>query len=206
MSQQSKPRSDAPAKILEAADILFCERGYDAVSMQQVAEHAGVNKALLFYYFNSKDQLFDHVLEQYYASHMGALAASFAGGGDVLQRLHRMIDAYLDFMADNRRYAQLVQQQVAGGSVHRDLIRRNLKPLFDWTVEALSEIAPSTGPLAARHFYVTISGVVLNYFTYAPVLSELWGEDPLSTEAREERRQHVHWLVDALVDKLVSAR
>ena len=171
--------------------------------MQQVAEQAGVNKALLFYYFNSKDHLFDRVLEQYYAAHKGALSDAFSGEGDVLARLHSMIDAYLDFMADNRRYAQLVQQQVAGGSVHRDLIQRNLKPLFDWTVEALSEIAPSTGPLSARHFYVTISGVVLNYFTYAPVLSELWGEDPLSAKAREERRSHVHWLVDALVDKLV---
>ena len=44
--------------------------------------------------------------------------------------------------------------------------------------------------------------MVINYFTYAPALDEVWQGDPMSAEARAERRLHVHWVVDALLEKL----
>ena len=202
MTKTKEKNNGTAERILASADILFCERGFDGVSMRDVAQHAEVKKASLFYHFSNKEALFDRVLEQYYQAHREALSASFDGEGTLRERIHTLMDAYLDFMADNRRYAQLVQIQVASGSIHRDLIERNLRPLFDWIVDALAPVAPETGPLSARQFYVTISGIVINYFTYAPVLSTLWGEDPLSEPAREERRAHVHWLVDAFLDKL----
>ncbi len=202
MANTKEKTNGTAQRILVSADVLFCERGFDGVSMRDVAQHADVKKASLFYHFSNKEALFDRVLEQYYQAHREALSDAFDGEGTLRERIHTLMDAYLDFMADNRRYAQLVQIQVASGSIHRDLIDRNLRPLFDWIVEALSPVAPDTGPLSARQFYVTISGIVINYFTYAPVLSALWGEDPLSEPAREERRAHVHWLVDAFLDKL----
>ena len=79
-------------------------------------------------------------------------------------------------------------------------------PLFEWFETALAEVTAPDGPLAARHFFVSFSGITINYFTYSPVLAPAWGADPLSPQAIEERRAHVHWLVDALLAGLERHR
>jgi len=48
-------------KILEAANKVFVEKGFDGTRMQQIADEAKINKSLLHYYYRSKDKLFHHV-------------------------------------------------------------------------------------------------------------------------------------------------
>jgi TetR/AcrR family transcriptional regulator len=50
-------------KIFEAATDVFTEKGMDGARMQDIANHAGINKALLHYYFRTKDKLFNAVFE-----------------------------------------------------------------------------------------------------------------------------------------------
>ncbi|MBW2254223.1 MAG: TetR/AcrR family transcriptional regulator [Deltaproteobacteria bacterium] len=195
---------ETPSRILEAADDLFGQLGYDGVSMRDVARRAGVNKALVFYHFGGKDALFARVLHGYYEAHRLALESALTEELPVDARLHRVIDAYLDFIRENRHYARLVQRQVVGSEEHRALIEENLGSLFTWTEQALAEVAPEAGPLAARHFFVTMSGAVINYFTYGPALARLWGADPLSDEGIEERRAHLHWMLGSLLGSLAE--
>jgi TetR/AcrR family transcriptional regulator len=194
--------NDKPTRILAAADELFGEIGYDGVSVRDVAERAGVNKALVFYYFRSKEELFSRILAGYYGAHREAIEAAFAQEGPFGERLHRLIDAYFDFMVHNTRYPRLVQQQLTGSGSHLGVIRENLAELERWTERALAGTAPKDGPLAARHFFVTFSAAMINYFTYAPALGSVWDGDPMAPDALEERRTHLHWLVDAVVAHL----
>ncbi len=204
MARKGSPKRETAARILAAADELLGEVGFEGASVGEVAQRAGVNKALIFYYFNSKAELFERVLERYYANHLQALSGAFDAAGPLVVRLHRMIDVYFDFIIDNRRYPRLIQQLVSGSDAHLALVQRNLTPLFEWITKALSEVTPATGPLSARHFWVTFSGTVINYFTYAPVLAPVWGEDPMSPNALSERRTHLHWMVDAVLSRLSS--
>ena len=50
--------------ILEAAKKVFLDKGFDGARMQEIADEAGINKALLHYYFRSKDKLFDAIFEE----------------------------------------------------------------------------------------------------------------------------------------------
>ena len=202
--KQTKKRDDGgrAALILAAADSLFGELGFDAVSVRDLAERAGVNKALVFYYFGSKEELFERVVSAYYEAHERALKDAFEGSGAVDGRLHRLVDAYVDFIDANRNYPRLVQQQVASRGPALDLIRRNLVPMQRWVEHALEGLVPTDGPLAARHFFLTFSAAVINYFTYAEALAEAWDGDPTSAEGVAERRAHLHWLVDALLAAL----
>lgn len=202
MAKAALAESDTASIILEAADELFGERGFDAVSIRDVTERAGVQKALVFYYFRSKEGLFQQVLDRYYAAHRAALEAAAAVDRPPRERLHGVVDAYLDFINRNRRYPRLVQREVASLDGRLDLIQHSLASLFRWTEAALSEIAPQQGPLAARHFFVTFSGAVINLFTYGPALAPVWGSDPLSDAGIAERRAHLHWLVDTVLDRL----
>jgi TetR/AcrR family transcriptional regulator len=198
----SADRGETQRRILEAADTLLGEVGYEAASAKAVADRAEVNKALVFYYFGSKPKLFERVLERYYDAHRKVLTDAAKIAGDPRERLHGVVDAYLDFIDRNNRYPRLVQQLVAGSTAQHALIEKNIGPLFELITSMLADVTPDSGELAARHFFVTFSGMVINYFTYAPVLAAVWGDDPLSGEGLAERRRHVHWMVDALLDGL----
>lgn len=204
---KTKEKINRANLILEAAEALLGEVGYDGVSMRDVAQRAGVNKALIFYYFSSKAELFERVLERYYTAHREALTPAFAVQGDLKTRFHHVLDVYIDYISENIRYPRLIQSMVARG--HTDQItqiQRQLRPFFEWISRALEEIVTPDGPLAARQFFVSISGMVMNYFTYAPVLGTLWEGDALSPKAIEERRQHLHWIADVVIVRLLEEK
>jgi AcrR family transcriptional regulator len=192
-------RDERAGRILDATEELLWEMAPEAISTRHIAERAGVKKALVFYYWGSRAAVFEAVVERYYTRQREGLAQAFEGGGSFVERVHRMLDAHLDFIGANRIYPRLVQQQATGGGEMLEMVRSHMATLFDWTTRVIAEVAPERGPLAARQFYITLTGVIIGYFTYAPLLAERWDTDPLGPEALEERRQHVHWVVDAML-------
>lgn len=189
-------------EILDAASSLLTEAGTSAFSAAAVARRAGVNKALIFYYWGSVAELFERVLEGYYERQRAALEATQTDG-TVHERVHAMIDAYIDFMRDNQAYARIVQQEIAGGGAYADVVATHFAATAKWVVERLQSLVPETPEKVARQLHVSITGVVTTYFTYARGLTEAWdGRDPLSEDALVERRAHVHWVVDAWLDAL----
>ena len=56
-----KNRNEAEIAILNAAKSVFSVKGKDGATMQEIANEAGINKALLHYYFRNKDLLFEEV-------------------------------------------------------------------------------------------------------------------------------------------------
>lgn len=199
-------RSETAKAILEAADRLLTEVGYEGLSTRAVATRARVNNALVFYHFGTKQALVERVIARYYERHLAALEAAMGQGGPLRERLHRVIDAYVAFIDENRRFPRLVQHQLAGPEPFRERIQENLAPLFRWTGRALEGLAPELGPASARHLFVTISAAVVNYYTYAEALTPIWGSDPLSAAGVDERRAHLHWLIDAILRALEAER
>jgi TetR/AcrR family transcriptional regulator len=206
-ARRGPPREEdtTAARILEAAEDLFCAAGYAGVSAGEVARRAGANKALVFYHFGSMRGLFEAVLERYYEAHRQGLAAALAEGGDVRARMHRLVDAYLDFMSTHARYARLVQAQLSDPETHA-LVEKSFTPLYRFIEETLLEVAPAEGEAAARQLFVTFSGAVINWCTYAPLLSRVIGGEPLAPPLLDERRSHVRWLVDLVLDALERER
>lgn len=195
--------SSGKDNILRAAEDLFGAQGFDRISVRDIAEKAGVNKALIFYHFNSKDELFETVLLKYFADHHNALSAAWTAEGSIRDRLHAVIDAYIDFMIEHHAWPRLVQQISA--TQHKDflpIVQKGLFPLVHWAEEVLHGIAPASGPTSAYHLFETISGAVIHHFTHAPVLAPVWDQTPLAPHVIEERRQHLHWLVDIIVDDI----
>ncbi len=191
--------------ILDAAEALLAEGGMRALSARAIAERAGVRKGLVFYYWPNTDALFEEVLGRYYERHAAALAAAFATEGDVRARMHRMIDAYLDFVERHHTYARVVQEQIASGGPYVDLVRAHLSDVLKITARALEGVLPERGARSVQHFHLSLSSLVINYFTYGPVLGRAWwGKEPLGARGLSERREHVHWVIDAWLEKLAA--
>jgi TetR/AcrR family transcriptional regulator len=191
--------TESAQKILSAAEELFATHGFNKVSVRDIAERAEVNKALVFYYYDNKATLLGKVLEGYYREHARALQMP-PNCEDVRVGMHELLNRYIDFIEDNTHYLQIVQREIAQGSEGVPAIRRGLQLLYDQVELLLKDVVPAEGPLQAKHFFVSVAGMVTAYFSYAPVLSHLWNANPMSAAHRRERREHLHWLVDTLLD------
>jgi AcrR family transcriptional regulator len=205
MAKPAHHQKTKAIEILAAARSVLEEGGYGSLTAKAVAERAGVNKALVFYYFNSTNELFERVLEDYYERHRADLERGFrrGEGAGIRIRVHHLIDAYLNSILANQVYAQIVHEQIATGGPHIEIVKRHFSKLLDWTRQLFASVLPGDGPLAAHQFHISLSGMVMHYFTHAPVFgAEVWGREPMSGEALEERRAHLHWVADAWLDAL----
>jgi len=183
-------------QLYEAAEAILSTEGYEALSAKAVADRAGLNKALVFYYWSSTDALFEKVLEGYYERHKAELASAFEVSGTLSERLHSVVDVLFDSMGRTPAYPRIVQHQISGHGAHRALVLQHLADVQARTAALLAEHISETGHLSVRHFHLSLSAVIINFFTYGPAYG-------LDLEADlEERRKHVHWLVDAWLDKL----
>lgn len=89
------------AKILDAAIAIFVKEGFAGARMQAIADKAEINKAMLHYYFRSKEQLFQKVFEISFNKMHPKLEKEVLDGASVYDTLCNMIDVYMDFLKEN---------------------------------------------------------------------------------------------------------
>ncbi len=88
-------------KILNAAIEIFVKDGYDGARMQAIADKAEINKAMLHYYFRSKELLFEKVFELSYMKMQPNLTKNIIEGSTVYEIICCLVDIYLDFLDEN---------------------------------------------------------------------------------------------------------
>jgi AcrR family transcriptional regulator len=196
---------NAREQIMNAADRLFGEDGFELTSTRRIAELSGVNKALIHYHFKNKEALFESVLDRYYQRLNAVLLQALAPEGDLRARLHRLIDVYLTFLADNLNFSRIVQRESAGGR-HLLRIRDHLGPTFSTAMELISREYPAArnGELAAYQLLVSFYGMIVGYFTFSEMVSRLTGRDPLSKKELNLRRRHLDYMADLVIDALAA--
>ena len=81
--------------ILDAARKVFLENGFDGTTMQMIANESGINKALLHYYFRSKDRLFEAVFIEAFSRMVPNLMKIFASEAEFPDKIRSFVDAYI---------------------------------------------------------------------------------------------------------------
>ncbi len=94
--------ADRRAAILDAARMAFAEGSYHEVSLDSVAERAGVSKALLYEHFDSKRELYVAMLEMHTQDLVGRIGSAVAAAEPGEPRLLAGLNAFLDFVQDRR--------------------------------------------------------------------------------------------------------
>lgn len=83
-------------RIKDAAKAVFIQKGFAGARMQEIAEEAGgINKALLHYYFRSKDQLFEKIFDEVFQEVMPKLNAALKTEGHILEKIDAFVDEYI---------------------------------------------------------------------------------------------------------------
>jgi TetR/AcrR family transcriptional regulator len=99
-------------KIFEAATDVFVEKGMDGARMQDIATHAGINKALLHYYFRTKDQLFSKVFEKIAGRMFSKFAPVFDEKIPLEEKIKFFFNAHISFMKDNPRLPGFILNEI----------------------------------------------------------------------------------------------
>lgn len=87
-------------RILAAAKATFYQKGLKGARMQEIADKAGVNKAMLHYYFRSKQKLFDHVLAQGVRMVTPQLMDVFLEEAELTTKIARLVDITIDLFLE----------------------------------------------------------------------------------------------------------
>ncbi|PZR25325.1 MAG: TetR/AcrR family transcriptional regulator [Citrobacter freundii] len=102
-------------KILDAARTVFLQKGMAGARMQEIADEAGINKALLHYYFKSKELLFDRVFLQAAEKLFPKMNAILNGDLPLFEKIENFIDTYIGIMIENPYLPLFVLNEI-----HRD--------------------------------------------------------------------------------------
>jgi AcrR family transcriptional regulator len=100
--------TNSESKILSAAVKEFIAKGYSGARMQEIADKAGLNKALLHYYFKSKEQLYTRVLEAEFSRMMSGIISALEGEGDFKTWLKGIIHQYLHEIQSRPHFSRFI--------------------------------------------------------------------------------------------------
>lgn len=99
-------------KIFDAATDVFVEKGLDGARMQDIADHAGINKALLHYYFRTKDKLFSAVFEMIAKKIFKKFAPVFDDDLNLEEKIRFFFREHISFLQANPRLPGFLLNEV----------------------------------------------------------------------------------------------
>jgi TetR/AcrR family transcriptional regulator len=193
---QSERSDQTRARILDAAISQFSANGLSGARTDQIAEAAGVNKALLYYYFNGKAALYDAALEavvqRVAASGLAAMETECSAG----ERLVHFALNHFDRIHSQPGFQSLMQHEMI--RLHRgeenaltSLVEKVFRPMMLRMLQVFAE-GKSSGELVQvdemQIMYAALGANVF-YFLSAPVVGLLMESNPFERSALEHRRE-----------------
>lgn len=101
MTTSKNKEKNTELLILEAAREVFIKKGFEGARMQEIADTAGINKALLHYYFRSKDKLFDAVFQEVASNLFPAMRQIIEAEIGLIEKITFFIHVYLKTLSEN---------------------------------------------------------------------------------------------------------
>jgi len=187
-------------RILDAARTVFLRRGTAGARMQEIAQEAGVNQALLHYYFRSKEGLSTAVFRQIASRIFPALVQTLSADISIDEKIDRIVALYLENMMRNpflpgyliselhhhpERVPQLLSSALGAEP------GRVLPPLFEKLGAQIDErvAAGEMRPIAPEQFAINLISLCIFPFAARPMLRVVFGMDDAAFARFIEQRK-----------------
>ncbi len=196
LRQESPDRAaETRGRILDAALNEFSASGLAGARTEQIAAAAGVNKALLYYYFESKEKLYRATLEAAALRVRDSAMAVFALEASAGERILRAALNHFDRILTQRAFQSLMQQEMirlhkGEEGALRVLVERIFGPLQHAFELSVREGMESGELIECDWLQMMMVGLGANvfYFLSAPVWAMTLNFDPFSTHSLRTRR------------------
>ena len=197
-----KYSSETERKIVEAASTVFLEKGKTGARMQAIADRAGINKALLHYYFRSKDRLYQEVFERQVETFVGEMLRAFEGGGPFRTFLESFISNYIDAIARRPGLVRFIVWEISqGGNNFVKLLKMHLasKGFNSIPIPDIIRAAAERGeirPTDPVQLMISLMGLCVYPFIAQPILENILpGLSVTDPQFLKQRKQAVLELV-----------
>lgn len=180
-------------KIFDAAHEVFTQKGMDGAKMQEIADRAGINKALLHYYYRSKEKLYETVARAILNKALPAIRQVIESDQPLEDKLRRFIETYIDIISKNTFIPLFIISEI---NKHPDRFIDTVMPkdlpkpaIFFQQVQAEID-AGRIRPIRPQHLIVNIISMCVFPFVGKPMIRILLGMAPgemrLFLEQRKE--------------------
>lgn len=192
--------------ILDAAERLFAERGFEAVSLQQIGDAAGLSRGTPGYFFGSKQDLYVAVLKRVFADREEASTRAFAPvrawcesarAGSLRGPLTHAIESYMSFLLARPAFVRLVVREELRGGEGLRLAGRESSAMR----EALAAVRTVARKRSLRRFDVDDAVLVLVSLTFSPLSQQSTFMLALARNLGDAavRRRHVRLVVQQML-------
>jgi TetR/AcrR family transcriptional regulator len=182
------------AAILAAAERLFAGSGLDGTRTETIAAEAGVNKALLYYYFESKDALYEAVLENHVSEFFQRAAAVLNSKEKAGDTVLAYVGMSFDFIAARPHFPALIQRlSMSGGRPFERLARKYSAPLAERLAQVIRHGIRSGEfrRVDPEHTVISLVALTRFHFAVAPIVRAVTGRDPYDPDNVSRRRNEV---------------
>lgn len=208
VEQPGEPPRSTKARILNAAEDVFAQRGFGGASTREIAARAQVNISSLHYHWASKETLYVAVFRNVFERIMDRLESTItpllghdAPRGEQRDVVDRVMRELFDFLAAQPTIPRLLLRRIVDAeALDHDLERGVLGPAWEhfraWTRRA------SLDDAAARLFMLTMHSVVMVYALDSAPYRTVLGGSLREVRLRDALRVHVAELAHALLDRM----
>ena len=180
---EQKPAQKREQAILEAAEREFLKKGFDGARTTSIAAAAGVTHAMLHYYFRTKEQLFERILDEKMRMMGQSVLAAFGDARlPLIERLRNGIERRFDFIAANPDLPRFIVNEVFARPERYEAMQRQIRSLMGVmlidTQRALDEAA-DRGEIRRIDVRMLMLDIIsLNVFVFIayPILEPLLGD------------------------------
>lgn len=160
--------------ILEIARKHFVQKGFAATRMQEIADEAGINKAMLHYYFRSKDKLYQKIIEQTLDMMLPRFAKSLGSEGTFSEKLERVVETYITTLMEHPEIPFFIMSEI---SQKRERFLEALKTRASFFPAVQSFLGTMMEDMAAGkikqippiHLFLNIMGMTIFPFMAKPI-------------------------------------
>jgi TetR/AcrR family transcriptional regulator len=191
------------AAILDAAMREFAMEGVAGARTDEIARAAGVNKALLYYYFKDKEALFGAVMERVFSELTQLIDAALESELPPREKFLAYLRAHFDFVASSPMRPRLFHREMMrsgpnGTRLLKRIVGQYMRPTFAKLAKLMAQGVESGDfrRVDAAQFIPSVVGTIVFYFS-TPIPQMITGKNPFSPESVAERRAAVIDFVSA---------
>lgn len=188
-------------RIYEAARKVFLKKGMNGARMQEIADEAGINKALLHYYFRNKEKLFEGIFNEVIGRLSMGIKGIFESRKDVLSKLKDLIDIYVEVLLENSYLPLFVLNEMNENPKRfAEIIKNNIAVHLENFIFQIQEEVEAGSIRACNPFHLLLNvlGLIIFPFAVFPVMKNIADGDldSISKTFLKERKQEVYNFVE----------
>ncbi|MFI5134319.1 MAG: TetR family transcriptional regulator [Chitinophagales bacterium] len=188
--------ADKREQILEVAEDLFAQKGFEGTSVRELARKAKINVAMISYYFGSKERLFESLVE-YRAGFMREKLQLINRDDamDPMSKMERLIDFYVERITENNRFSRILHRELSlqqRSEMHNaiaDILLRNAHEIKRIIHEGIRKKV--FRDIDSEMLIATLMGTTMQATNSKEIVCKLTGADPARfsfTDTRHKNR------------------